>query len=307
MQLHELVLVLIITVALLSSLSLVRRKVTGTLYQPIRKHLIFKGFLYKDIYISVRSGKWSLGRKKYKGSNINVWLFDGWKDQPVLLYFHGNSQNISYREYMIRLCQLMKINILLVDYRGYGRSDSKASCRNILRDAKISMEFLLKHYPEEKIYVWGESLGGTPASYIASKYSNISGIILFSTFASFHQLMENADTMKKYLTYNLARIVSNDIDYYTNNIGMISHVSKAPIMILHSKEDTLIPYSNARRLYNAIPHENKQLLTIYGDHIEPEVTISHIKSITEFIGLKVEHKTLKEMQKVINELVIPTE
>lgn len=304
---YGLIVLLILTATLLLSLSLLRKKVTRTLYQPIRKHLTFKGFSYKDIYISVLSRKWSLGRKEHKGPNINLWLFDEWPDKPVLLYFHGNSQNISYREYMIRLCQLMQINILLVDYRGYGRSDGKASCRNILRDARVSMDFLLETHKEERIYVWGESLGGTPACYIASKYPKIAGLILFSTFASFHQLMEGADTMKKYLTYNLARLVTNDIDYYTNNLGMVSHINRVPVMVLHSKEDTLIPYSNARRLFNSIPHENKKFVTIYGDHIEPEVTVAHIKEITDFIGLQVDNKTLKKMQSTINELVIPTE
>jgi pimeloyl-ACP methyl ester carboxylesterase len=185
---------------------------------------------------------------------------------------------------MVALCNYLKLNICLVDYRGYGRSHGKPSSEGVLKDSNIAMRFLLGQKRIEDIFVWGESLGGSPACYVASKYPGIRGLILLSTFTSLHSLLSKAETSTRRLLFALARIATVDINENTNNALFLSKVT-SPVLIIHSKYDTLIPYQNAEDLYkSASSCQHPVLLTIEGDHDSPKFDIKAIKGMIDFVG-----------------------
>ena len=277
----------------------VRRRVTGKLYQPRRTHTkrLIK-LSQHNLYINTITGNHYYSKPPV-GEYIHLWWIREWPNNKSVLYFHGNSYNISYREYMIKICKLLKLNLLLVDYRGYGRSDGKPSSSNILRDAKLACNFLLTRTEPSNIIIWGESLGGTPATYAASRIQ-CSNLLLFSTFASLHELI-SSDTPMSNIIYSLVRAVTQDIDYDTNNVEFLSKVT-SPVLIMHSKGDTLIPYANAEKLYDSVKHSNKSLMTIEGDHASPKLTLDNIRSMVAFLDLKTSDETLVKVETIINNL-----
>lgn len=279
----------------------VRRRVTDKLYQPIRRHAKVKRHKIqrRNLYINTITGNHYYS-KPPNGEYIHFWWIRDWPNNKTVLYFHGNSYNISYREYMIKICSLLKLNLLLVDYRGYGKSDGKPSSTNILRDAKLACNFLLTRTEPSNIIIWGESLGGTPAAYAASRIQ-CSSLLLFSTFASLHELISSYDTSVSSIIYGLVRVVTQDIDYDTNNLEFISKVT-SPVLILHSKEDTLIPYVNAEKLLDSVKHSNKSIITIRGDHDSPKLNMDNIKQMIEFLQLTPPESALVEMESIINNL-----
>lgn len=288
---------LLMVLLIIETLVLMRRRITGKLYAPIRSHVEINAEL-QDIYIDL-DGSWSHCPDNLKEEYINVWYSNKYRNACTMLYFHGNAFNISYREYMVKMCDLLRMNILLVDYRGYGKSSGKPSSQKVLQDAKVAMKFLLHYMPANMIYVWGESLGGSPACYVTSKYPNVAGLILFSTFSSFHGILQTKDP-KWWLIYSIARGITNDIDECTNNVSMLSK-ARCPILILHSRQDTLIPYHNAEILMRAVPHDTKELVTIYGEHDDPEVTRSNIRKILHFLG--VNHSSDKHLVTQIRNVI----
>ena len=270
--------IVISVISICLSLILGRKGLYSAFYQPVRRHKpIKKDFLYVDIYlesnIDSKRINWyvaeEIGKcpKRKRDKLINVWLVDEFENRPVVLYYHGNSHNISYRKYMIDICRLLHLNICLVDYRGYGKSGGEAEPNNLIEDADTTYRFLrdVCDYLPSDIVIWGESLGGSPALYTASTYQ-VKCLVLFSTFASLEHIIPS-----KYGPLGSILISSVPLlERNTNNIRFIRRV-KCPVLIYHSSEDTLIPYNNALILYRNIKHNNKKLVTIKGEHHSPNI------------------------------------
>lgn len=142
----------------------------------------------------------------------------------------------------------------------------------------------------------GESLGGSPAIHIASKYA-VSGLIILSTYTSLHSIIQG-----NYLLYAIARAVTTDINYHTDNIRMISKVS-CPVLIYHSIDDKLINYSNAMDLLAAINHRKKRLVTIHGDHDKPQFQIEDLEEMVRFLKLdNIQHSDIINMLQIIDNI-----
>ena len=88
---------------------------------------------------------------------INVWHFDKFahlreienNTHKTILFFHGNSFNISRYRYMINVCKSQGINLLLVDYRGYGKSGGMPSLKGICTDGCTAFCFLKEPWISE--------------------------------------------------------------------------------------------------------------------------------------------------------------
>ena len=87
----------------------------------------------------------------------------------VLLWFHGNAGNISYRYEMIRAMMDIPVRIFIIDYRGYGRSEGRPSEQGLYLDARAAWSYLIvnRGIPAERIIIFGKSLGGAPAIDLA--------------------------------------------------------------------------------------------------------------------------------------------
>lgn len=280
-----------------------RRKVLRKLYQPVKTIIEWTSIpILRDIYISTRSFRWSYDRPVFAGENINVWYGNWFDHRPVILYFHGNSLNISYREYMAKLCMMMRVNVLLVDYRGYGRSDGTQTSRGILHDGDAAMNFLLTQKDIGKIIVWGESAGGPPACYVASKYSRIRKLVLLSTFTSLHSLLINAESTTHKFLFALARLATPDTNKDTNNEEFLRKC-KCPVMVIHSETDTLIPYSNARDLVLAVRKDvPATLVKIAGDHDSPKFDPVTMRALLDFVGVEYTRETMNEIIALIDSI-----
>lgn len=301
---HTLI-VIVIAIIIIVILALLRRKITTTLYKPKRKHkkLRFTHTAFENLLLNVRSGKieYVNGPIVAHDDYIHIWHVCGFPGSKVVLYFHGNSDNISHRRYMIQICNHLKLNIILVDYRGYGMSGGKPSSTNVLRDAEASYNFARTRYECSQIVIWGESLGGTPACHVASKYK-VNSLILLSTFTSLHSLIQDKENPVRDMAYWVLRSVTEDINEDTNNISMISKVT-APVLILHSTEDKLIHYRNAVNLVNAINHRNKTLVPIKGGHASPHVTEEDFQYVLDILNLEeVPPETVRQIVQIIDNL-----
>lgn len=278
-----------------------RRRVLKKLYQPTTTIVKWsEANKLRDIYVSTISGKWSYDRRVYRGENINLWYGNWYSHRPVVLYLHGNSLNISYREYMAKLCSIMRMNVVLVDYRGYGQSDGKTTSNGILHDADTAMKFLLTQRRRDEIIVWGESLGGSPACYIASQYTGIKSLVLLSTFMSLHSLLSDAESTTRRLLFALAKYATMDINKDTNNAKFLTTVM-CPVLIIHSTTDTLIPFRNAIGLVRSLPRDTKCILIkIEGDHDSPHFSEAAIRTLLDFVGAQ--SSSCSETLKLINSI-----
>ena len=105
------------------------------------------------------------------GVRINAFYRSDPASKQVLLWFHGNAENIGYGLEHLRALAKIGVNILAVDYRGYGKSEGKPDEAGVYQDADAAYDYLTKqrHFRAEDIIIYGHSLGGAVAVNLASR------------------------------------------------------------------------------------------------------------------------------------------
>ena len=215
--------------------------------------------------------------KTSDGLKLNGWFILGsesYDEKKTFLFFHGNAGTINDRIGKIALLHQLGVNIFIIDYRGYGKSEGRPSERGIYLDAWAAYDYLLgsKGIAPEDIIVYGVSLGGVPAVDLAST-RQVGGLIVESTFTS------AKDMAKKILPIAPSFLIRTKM----NSIDKIKDV-RAPKVIIHSPEDEMIPFEMGRRLYDAAP-QPKEFLEIAGGHNEGYFTseAEMLKGMKDFL------------------------
>jgi uncharacterized protein len=175
---------------------------------------------------------------------------------PTVMFFHGNAGNISHRLDTIALHHTLGHNVFIIDYRGYGTSSGRASEEGLHLDAIAAWNYLTRTRAIKAgdIVLHGRSLGAAVANRLGLQ-TRPGAVISESAFTS---IPDVAAELYPFLPVRLlARIHFPNAD----RIGGLS----APVLIAHSTDDQLIPYSHAERLMNAA-RDGTQMLTMRGGH-----------------------------------------
>lgn len=184
------------------------------------------------------------------------WVPSGMNDAPAVVYFHGNYRNIGNNlEHTQRLHQL-GYNVLLADYRGYGKSTGgKPSEKKVYEDAEAVWQYLIKRRDVKpgKTFIYGHSLGGAIAINLAVHHPEAAGLITESTFTSMRAMGE-----KDYGFLPIGYLLNQRFE----SLQKIPEL-KIPLLIIHGTWDKKVPVGMGRQLY-AAAHTPKQLLLIEG-------------------------------------------
>lgn len=190
------------------------------------------------------------------GARLNGLHFKSENPKGIILYFHGNAGDLSRWGNIASFFVEYQYDVLVMDYRTYGKSTGKLSEKALYNDAQLFYERALKLFDEKDIIVYGRSLGTTFATSVASN-NNPRQLLLETPFYSLQQVASHHYSflpikwLLKYQfpTYQLA--------------------AKVPckITIFHGTADGVVPYSSGLKLFETISEQNSQLITIEGgDH-----------------------------------------
>ena len=159
----------------------------------------------------------------------------------TLLFLHGNAGNISHRYEIIGDLVKLPVNVLIIDYRGYGKSEGRPSEEGLYADARAAWDYLTKTrgLAPRQIVIFGESLGGAVGVDLASKVE-AGGLIVQSSFTSI------ADMAAEVLPFVPRFILRTKMD----SLSKIGRVA-CPKLFIHSEADEIIPYRLGRRLFDA--------------------------------------------------------
>ena len=173
----------------------------------------------------------------------------------VVLLLHGNGGNISHRVELYDLFRRLGLDVVALDYRGYGQSEGKPSETGTYLDAEAAYQWLReKGYAAANIIAFGESLGGGVASELAVRQP-LGGLVLQSTFTSI------PDIGAELFPWLPVRWISSiKYDTHAKLPGL-----KVPLLILHSRADMLVRFHHATENF-AAAQEPKMLREILGDH-----------------------------------------
>jgi fermentation-respiration switch protein FrsA (DUF1100 family) len=175
---------------------------------------------------------------------------------PVLLWLHGNAGNISNRLENIKLLHdLVGVQILIFDYREYGRSQGRISREGTFKDAAAAYRYVtgVRGIPARDLVIFGRSLGTALATDLAVQHP-CRCLVLESAFT-------NSSDMAKMMAPFLFDW-RPQIPY--DNLGKIDKV-KVPVLVIHGAHDEIIPVDMGRRVFAAAPSP-KDLYVIPGAH-----------------------------------------
>jgi uncharacterized protein len=190
------------------------------------------------------------------GEKLHAWWTPAANARGAVLILHGNAGNISHRLEYLAMFHKLGYATLILDYRGYGKSSGGPSEAGTYRDAEAAWQYLLetRKLKAQDVVVFGESLGGGVATWLAEKYPP-RALILASTFTSVPDL--GAEVYRWLPVRLLARIHYDSRE----RIGRIA----APLLIAHSRDDDIIPFAHGEALF-AAAREPKQFLALSGGH-----------------------------------------
>ena len=171
----------------------------------------------------------------------------------LVLYFHGNSGNISHLIHVANLTSRKGYEAILVDYRTYGKSTGALSEDAIKKDAQLFYDHALKTYEEKDIILYGRSFGTGVAAGLAADNAPYK-LILESPFYSAVSLGKHRFPIFPVDWLSSYRFPS---DEYVKEIN-------CPIYIFHGDDDSVIPIAQAKDLYDEIPGTAKKFYEIEG-------------------------------------------
>lgn len=221
------------------------------------------------------------------GTRIHGWFipYDKASDtqkQATLLFLHGNAGNISHRMDSIKLFNNIGLNILIIDYRGYGQSTGKPGEAGTYQDAEAAWHYLTatRGIKENKIIVFGRSLGGSVAAWLASQHTP-AALIVESSFSSVPSMGQR---IYPFLPVRLLSRFQYNTKEYVKAIN-------CPVLVAHSRDDDIIPYQEGRDIFNAA-HEPKSFLQMQGGHNDGFIISgsSYINGLDLFIKASLRQK-----------------
>ena len=191
----------------------------------------------EDVYFSAEDG-----------TKTHGWWLENTESPHVLIYFHGNAGSIANRyEWGCQLTQV-PASVLMVEYRGYGKSEGSPGEKGFYQDADAIWTWLTqtRGVPESNIILYGKSLGGASATELALHH-NPRALVLQSTFTSIPEMA------KRVIPWVPKFLVQTQFD----NLAKLPRIT-APTLIIHSRADEIIPYAmstaNAKAAANLSGH-----------------------------------------------------
>ena len=181
------------------------------------------------------------------GVRINGLHFYREKPEGLILYFHGNSRSIKGWARYAKDFYRYNYDVVLVDYRGFGKSTGKRSEKEMLTDMQVVYNKLIEQYPEDQLIVYGRSMGSGFATKLASD-NNPRYLILDAPYYNFKKVVE------RFLPILPVRLV---LRFQLRTDKWITNV-KCHTYIIHGTKDWLIPIKHSE----ALQKKNPRMITL---------------------------------------------
>lgn len=199
------------------------------------------------------------------------------KPRFVILYSHGNSENIQQVHHWCEvLSQSLRVTVFAYDYRGYGPSRGTPTEKNVFSDAHTVYQYMKKFYPDTKIVLFGRSLGCAPSIKLAGMVP-ARGLILESPFLTCVKTVLNTGFTLWF-------------DMFRNETNI--RRCKQPTLIIHGKEDQVVPFAHGQQLLADCPNAWGHLWLEKAGH--NDIDSVHRKELLQKISFYLEDLELSE-------------
>jgi hypothetical protein len=195
------------------------------------------------------------------GDTVHAWYREAAVDAPTVLFLHGARRNLYESQYRIDRLAELGLNVLAIDYRGFGHSTPiLPSEETALQDAHAALDELLRRQPDSRRrFLYGYSLGGAVAIALAAERDGVAGVVVESSFTSIAALVRASRW--GWVPF-LDAVVTQEFDSRAR-IGRVNE----PLLLVHGTADGVIPHTMSDELLAAatgVQPDLKRLVKIDG-------------------------------------------
>jgi uncharacterized protein len=189
-------------------------------------------------------------------ANIHGLYFKSEKRRGLVIYFHGNADNLAQWGELSGDFTAKGFDLLMVDYPTFGKSTGRLGQKQLVRMGFDVYDYCKQFYPESKLVLYGRSMGSGLASHVAAQRSP--GLVILETPYVDIKTLVNYHA-PKYTPTSLILSLS------LSNKACIPAI-KCPILLLHGTDDDIIPYQQAIELSKILAEKDKLITFNGGDH-----------------------------------------
>jgi fermentation-respiration switch protein FrsA (DUF1100 family) len=203
------------------------------------------------------------------GVKLSAWLIKAARDsrqRPTLVYMHGNAGNIGHRIELFRdLRNQLHVNVMALDWRGFGDSEGEPSELGLLLDARAALGWLVSSslVDKDKIFLFGTSLGGAVGIALASASDkNIRGMVCENSFTSVSDVATSAfPFLRPFRALLVPPLLRNEFP----SLASVPRL-RTPLLVLAGRNDTLVPCAHSLELHKAAASRLKRICVLKGGH-----------------------------------------
>lgn len=214
------------------------------------------GIEFEDIYF-----------KSVDDLNLHGWWFPSReKSNGLLLYLHGNGENISTHSAAVYWLTRHQFDVFIFDYRGYGLSQGVPDMDKSMTDIYQALKYVnSRKQSGKKLFVMGQSLGASMGVYaLAQKPAGVAGAIFVSPFSDYREITRDA-LAGSWLTWALQWPLSLTISNEYRPMDYVNKLPQIPVLYLYSNEDRVIPVRHIKQLYEN-SNQPKFIEEVVGSH-----------------------------------------
>ncbi|MFZ5559960.1 MAG: alpha/beta hydrolase [Pseudomonadota bacterium] len=188
------------------------------------------------------------------GLRLHGWFLKAQGEpRATVVFLHGNAQNLTAHVLYVDWLPAAGYNVLIVDYRGYGRSPGRPSRQGLFEDARAAWFYALSRQDvdPQKMILLGQSLGGATALSLAGreKLPGLRAVVAESAFSSFggigrEKLLEIPGA--GYLLWPFSPLI---ISGELSPAPVVDRISPVPLLLIHGSRDNIVRPSHSDRLY----------------------------------------------------------
>ena len=188
------------------------------------------------------------------GQMVMSWFAKGNPNKPIIVFFHGNAGQIATFAPMMEAYHQDGYSVLMPEYRGFASTGGKRTEDTMLADAIWTYDYVKQKLGYNKIVAYGYSMGAGVASGL-SQYRMLDGLILAAPFSSLQALVK--EKRVPFATWILKTKFRSD---------KVLSTFMAPTLIIHGKNDKLIPPHHGEKLFDILSSSDKTLELLAGQN-----------------------------------------
>lgn len=188
----------------------------------------------------------------------------------TVIHFHGNAENISSHVTLSTWLVWKGYNLLVFDYRGYGKSEGRVTRAGTIRDGHAALDYVLARddVDPDRIFAFGQSLGGAVAAVVAAEREEFRAVVLDSTFSGYRRI--GSRHLQKVIRFkwpaDLIATAALSDDY--SPIDYVARIAPRPLLVIASAEDKICFAELGRELYDAARQPKEFVLVQESQHLE---------------------------------------